>query len=134
MEKVYASSHLNIYLHSGAHNTLELEWLGFVNSAELQLSLLEALRLARRYAIKSWLADNRLIRAIRPKDFDWMGEHIIMPLDRLGVLRIAVVESLDAMNRMGVTMFLSSIIPDTRITTQYFSALGEARTWANQPF
>jgi hypothetical protein len=134
MEKVFSSPHINLYLHPGPHNTLELEWLDFVNSAELQAALLEALNQARRYGIKSWLADNRLIRAIRPKDFDWMGEHIIMPLDALGVQRLAVVESQDAMNRLGVSMFLSSIIPNTRIVSKYFDSLNAARDWSTQAF
>lgn len=132
MEKVFASPHINIYLHTGPHNTLELEWLGFANSDELRGSLLEGLRLAREHGIKSWLADNRLLRAIRPKDFEWMGPAIITPLNEMGLARIAIVESQDAINRFGVNAFMASVIPNTHITNQLFASCDEARAWANE--
>ncbi|MGI4866530.1 MAG: hypothetical protein ACRYFZ_21585 [Janthinobacterium lividum] len=134
MKKLYASSHLNVYLHEGPPTTVELEWLDFANSDELRRNILEGLRLAQLHRAQSWLADNRLLRAIRPKDFEWMGPAIITPLNELGVKRIAVVESQDAINRMGVTAFLSSVVPDTNITTQYFTTAEEARAWSAQPF
>jgi len=62
-----------------------------------------------------------------------MGPAIIMPLDQLGVQRIAVVESQDAINRMGVTAFLAASVPGTGITTQYFTTPEAARAWATQP-
>jgi hypothetical protein len=123
-----------VYLHEGSHNTVELQWLDFANSEELRRNILEGLRLAQQYRAKSWLADNRLLRAIRPKDFEWMGPAIITPLDELGVKRIAVVESQDAINRMGVTAFLSAVVPGTGITTHYFTTPEEARAWSAQPF
>ena len=134
VKQLYSSPHLNVYLHEGPHNTVELEWLDFANSEELRHNILEGLRLAQLHRAKSWLADNRLLRAIRPKDFEWMGPAIIEPLDQLGVKRIAVVESADAINRMGVTAFLASVVPGTGITTQYFATAEEARAWSAQPF
>lgn len=133
MEKVFSSPHINIYLHPGPHNTLELEWLDFTNSDELRNSLLEGLRLARQHGIKSWIADNRLLRAIRPKDFEWMGPAIITPLNELGARRIAIIESQDAINRFGVNTFMASVIPDTTITNQLFTTSDEARAWATAP-
>ena len=133
MKHLYTSPHLNVYLHEGLHNMVELEWLDFANSEELRRNILEGLRLAQLHRAQSWLADNRLLRAIRPKDFEWMGPAISLPLDQLGVKRIAVVESQDAINRMGVTAFLSSVVPGTSITTQYFTTAEEARAWSAQP-
>ncbi|MDO7846675.1 hypothetical protein Q5H92_09930 [Hymenobacter sp. M29] len=132
MEKVFASPHINIYLHSGPVPVLELVWLDFANSDELRAALLEGLRLGRQHNIKAWLADNRLLRAIRPKDFEWMGPAIITPLHELGVRHIAVVESQDAINRFGVNAFMASVIPNTRITSQNFSTIEAARVWALQ--
>lgn len=134
MKQLYSSPHLNVYLHEGSHNTVELQWLDFANSDELRRNILEGLRLAQLHRAKSWLADNRLLRAIRPKDFEWMGPAIITPLDELGLKRIAVVESQDAINRMGVTSFLAAVVPGTGITTRYFTTPEEARAWAAQPF
>jgi len=132
VKQLYASPHLNVYLHEGPHNTVELEWLDFANSDELRRNILEGLRLAQLHRAKCWLADNRLLRAIRPKDFEWMGPAIITPLDQLGVRRIAVVESQDAINRMGVTAFLAATVPGTGIATQYFATPEAARAWVAQ--
>jgi len=130
MKKLYTSAAINLYLHMGAHTGLELEWLDFVNSNDLRQSLTEALRLAKEHHIKSWIADNRLIRAVRPIDFEWMGEHIIPPLHQLGVRRMAVIESTDAVNRMGVNRFLQTVLPATAIELRYFQSVPEARLWA----
>jgi hypothetical protein len=132
MEKVFSSPHINIYLHPGPNKALELEWLDFANSDELRSSLLEGLQLARQHGIKSWIADNRLLRAIRPKDFEWMGPAIIMPLNELGVRRIAIIESQDAINRFGVNAFMASVIPNTGITNKLFANSDDARAWANE--
>lgn len=133
MKQVFSSPHLNVFLHGGPHATIELKWLDFANSEQLRENILRALDFAREHRVKAWLADNTLLRAIRPKDFEWMGPAIIQPLNELGVRRIAVVESQDAINRMGVNAFLSSTVPGTGITTRNFSAIEEARAWTTGP-
>ncbi|MDO7874104.1 hypothetical protein Q5H93_05115 [Hymenobacter sp. ASUV-10] len=133
MEKVFSAPLINVFLHSGpSHNTLEVQWLDFVNSDTLRASLLEVLRLARQYQVKAYIADNRLLRALRTKDYEWMGPNVMTPLDQLGVRRLAVIDSQDAMNRMGIKSFLSEIIPDTAILSQTFTSADDARTWAIQ--
>ncbi|RSK50051.1 hypothetical protein [Hymenobacter rigui] len=134
MEKVFSAPLVNMYLYTGPHNTLEVQWLDFVNSETLRCCLLEALRLGREHAIRAWIADNRLLRAIRTKDFEWMGPNIMTPLDQMGVHRLAVIDSQDAMNRMGIKLFLSDVIPNTQILTQTFLSPNEARVWATQAY
>lgn len=134
MEPIYSHPSVVIYLHAGKHNTLEVQWLDFVNSDTLRTCLLEALRLARHHAVRAWIADNRLLRAIRTKDFEWMDAHIMQPLNALGVHRLAVIDSQDAMNQLGIKLFLSSIIPNTAIISQTFTSPEQARTWATQAY
>ena len=47
MEKLFTTSHINIYLHGGPHKTIEIQWLDFVPSSDLRACLLEMLRLVR---------------------------------------------------------------------------------------
>lgn len=56
-----------------------------------------------------------------------MGPAIITPLNQLGVHRIAVAESQDAINRMEVNAFLSATVPGISITTRNFATVEEAR-------
>ena len=132
MEKLFSTSHINIFLHASTHKTIEIQWLDFVPSADLRICLLEMLRLARQYKTQAWLADNRLIRAMRPVDLEWVGQDIMVPMSQLGVRRLAVVESQDAINRMGVNAMLAVVLPNTQLTTKYFATLAEARKWATQ--
>lgn len=134
MKTLFSTSHINIFLHEGKHTTIEIQWLDFVPSADLRASLLEMLRLARLHRVKAWIADNRLIRAMRPADLEWVGSDIMMPMNALGVRRLAAVESKDAINRMGVNALLAVVIPNTQMTTQFFPTIEEARSWATQPF
>ncbi|UOR03750.1 hypothetical protein MUN82_12415 [Hymenobacter aerilatus] len=134
MKQVFSTPSVTIYLHEGLHHTIEVQWLDFVNSETLRSCLLEALRLVRQHRVRAWIADNRLLRAIRTKDFEWMDSHIMQPLDQLQVHRLAVIDSLDGMNQLGIKLFLSSIIPNTNIVTQTFTSAETARAWATLPY
>jgi len=92
------------------------------------------MRLARVHGAKALVADNRLLRALRQADLQWSGELVFRGLSELGGRRFAAVESLDAMNRMGITALVASVIPDTKLTSQFFITIEEARAWATAPF
>lgn len=127
METLFSSPYLRIFLHTTTHETIEIQWLDFVPSAELRAALEELMRLARQHRVLALLADNRLLRAIRPVDLAWSGDVVFKGLSELGGRRFAAVESLDAMNRMGVTALVASVIPDTKLTSQFFTTIEEAR-------
>jgi len=135
MNLLFSSSYIHISLHPGPpHPTLEIQWLDFVPSADFRASMLEMLRLARLHQVTGWVVDNRLLRAMRPTDLAWAGPEIITPMSELGVRRMAVVESQDAMNRMGVTALLSAVIPGTHLNNQFFPTIEQARAWATASF
>ena len=134
MQTLYSTPYLHIYLHTTTHQTLELHWLDFVPSADFRTSIVELMRLARQHGAQALIADNRLLRALRQADLHWSGELVFQGLSDLGGHRFAAVESLDAMNRMGITALVASVIPNTQLTTQFFATIEEARAWATAPF
>ena len=133
METLFSNHYATIFLHRTTHQTLELQWLDFTPSAAFRTILEELMRLARQHRIKALVADNRLLRALRQADLELAGESVFKGLSELGGRRFAAVESLDAMNRMGVTALVASVIPNTHLASQFFSTIEEARAWATQP-
>lgn len=93
METLFSSPYLRIFLHTTTHETIEIQWLDFVPSAELRAALEELMRLARQHRVLALLADNRLLRAIRPVDLAWSGDLVLKGLSELGGRRFAAVES-----------------------------------------
>ena len=134
METLYSSQYLRIYLHKTTHQTLELHWLDFVPSADFRACMLELMRLVKKHNVQALIADNRLLRALRQADLQWSGDLVFKGLSERGGRRFAAVESLDAMNRMGITALVATVIPHTQLTSQFFSTIEEARTWATSPF
>jgi hypothetical protein len=134
MQTLYSTPYLRIYLHHTTHATLELQWLDFVPSADFRTSLEALMRLAREHGAKALIADNRLLRALRQADLQWSGELVFSGLSELDGRRFAAVESLDAMNRMGVTALVASVIPNTKLTSQFFTTIEQARAWSTAPF
>jgi len=110
-----------------------LQWLDFVPSADFRASMTELMHLAQQHQAKALIADNRLLRALRQADLQWSGELVFGGLSKLGGRRFAAVESLDAMNRMGVSALVATVIPNTQLTSQFFDSIEEARAWATSP-
>lgn len=133
MEPLFSNPYINIYLRQGPPKTIELQWLDFVPSVDFRASMREMVHLARLHQVTAWTADNRLIRALRTADLAWTGEEVLKPMAELGVRRLAVVESLDAMNRMGVTALFTDVIPGTQMSHRFFRTMEEARAWAMEP-
>lgn len=133
MEKLFSNQYLTIFLHRTPHHTIELQWLDFVPSADFRRGIEEVARLAQQHQVKALIADNRLLRALRPTDLEWGGNLVFGGLSERGGRRLAVVESRDAMNRMGVTALVANVLPDTKLTSQFFATVEEARAWATAP-
>jgi hypothetical protein len=134
MDTLYSTQYLNILLHKTTHNTIELQWLDFVPSADFRACMEELMRLAHQHQAKALIADNRLLRALRQADLEWSGNIVFKGFSDLGAERFAVVESLDAMNRMGITALVAKVIPNTRLINQGFLSIEEARAWATKPY
>jgi (p)ppGpp synthase/HD superfamily hydrolase len=134
MELLFSTQYLRIFLHSTTHKTIELQWLDFVPSSDYRASIEEFMRLARQHHAQALVADNRLLRALRQADLSWSGDLVFKGLSEQGGRRCAIVESQDAMNRMGITALVAQVIPSTNLTSQFFTTVEEARAWATAPF
>lgn len=94
---------LTLLLHSGSQrNVLETAWLGFVGSNDLRLALTEAMRLARLHHVKGWVADDRRLGAVRPKDLEWAHAQVLVLLGKLGLLRFADLELGEVLNQLTI--------------------------------
>jgi hypothetical protein len=129
MPVIYRTSYLLLH-HEPVGNTLETEWQDFVNSDQLRVSLAEVLRQARHHRINGYIANNTLLRTIRPADQDWINEQWFPEFAKLGVQRLAIVVSQDGMNRMGVDNIMQRATAHIPFDTQHFASADEARRWA----
>lgn len=132
MPIIYRTAFVQFH-HEPAAATLETEWLDFANSEQLRVSLTEALRLGRQHQVKGWIGNNKQMRTIRPADQEWMSQTWFPEFARLGVQRLAVVVSQDALNQMGINNILQKATDHTPFDTQYFSDIEAARRWAAAP-
>lgn len=122
--------YLNLLLHTGNRNVLETEWLGFAGSTDFRTALTEALRLAQLHHVAGWVADDRRLGAVRPKDLEWVHQAILAPLAEIGVLRFAHLESEETLNRITINGMYQSVLPGLPYEFRHFSSLLEARKWA----
>ncbi|MGI4759732.1 MAG: hypothetical protein ACRYF0_03435 [Janthinobacterium lividum] len=129
MAIIYQTSFVQLH-HQAAGATLETEWLDFVNSEQLRAALTESLRLARQHRVQGWVANNTLLRTIRPADQDWINQVWFPDFSKLGVKRLAIVESQDALNRMGISTIMQRATAHAPFDTQYFADASAARRWA----
>lgn len=123
-------SFLNILLHTGSRNVLETEWLGFAGSADFRAALLETLRLARLHHVTGWVADDRRLGAVRPKDLEWCHTELLIPLAELGLQRFAHLESEETLNRVTINGMYQSALPGLPYEFRHFTSLPAARSWA----
>ncbi|QKG57953.1 hypothetical protein GKZ68_15795 [Hymenobacter sp. BRD128] len=129
MSIIYRTSFVQVR-HDPAGATLETEWLDFANSEQLRSALTESLRLGRQHRVRGWIANNTLLRTIRPADQDWISQEWFPEFAKLGVQRMAIVESQDALNRMGISTIMQRATAHTPFATQYFAEAAPARHWA----
>ncbi|RYU77850.1 hypothetical protein [Hymenobacter persicinus] len=129
-ELLTAFPYLNIYLLRGPQPALETEWRGFVGSADFRSALAEALELARKHAVVGWVADDRRLGALRPKDLDWSFRYLHAPLAELGVRRFAQLEAEEPLNRFIIGTKYQQATAALPFELRQFADLDLARRWA----
>jgi hypothetical protein len=128
MTHSHAFPYLNLYLHPGP--ALETHWLGFATGAEFRAGILQAMELAREHRVTGWIADDRLLGAVRPRDLQWCFDEVLLTLNALGVRRFALLESQDAMNRRTIDGMYQRVLPVVDFEIRRFTEVEPARTWA----
>lgn len=131
MRIVYESAFLRIQ-HDAAFRTLELEWLDFANSEQVRMGMLEGLGHAHRLHARAWIGNLKRMRVIRPQDQQWIYETWFPRFAQLGIRRLAIVESDDKLNRMGVAQIMQHAVGSVPLATAYFQDVEAARTWASR--
>lgn len=121
---------LNILLHPGPVPVLETQWLGYARSTEFRTALEQALALGRQHAVRGWLADDRLLGAVRPRDLAWVQQQVLAAIGQLGVRRFALVETTDALNRHHIGAMYAQAEPALGFALRRFTDIGVARAWA----
>lgn len=123
--------YLKLFLHEGPPAMLELQWLRYAGSADFRAVALQALAFSQQYRVQAWVADDRHLGAVRPRDLEWAEEAIMAPLDQLGLQRFAKLESLDSLNRLTVGAMYTRVQPALHFEVRNFSDLDQARAWAS---
>lgn len=121
---------LRLLLHTGPTPVLETQWLGFAGSTDFRAALLEAVQLARQHQVAGWVADDRSLGAVRPKDLEWTHTSVLKPLDELGVRRFAHLESEEILNRLTINGMYQTALPGLSYEFRHFTDLVDARAWA----
>ncbi|TVT42961.1 hypothetical protein FNT36_02390 [Hymenobacter setariae] len=119
-----------VYLHLGPAAALEMRWLSYVPSAEFRANVEQALALARRQPLLGWVADDRLLGAVRPRDLDWVLQTVLPAIEAAGVERFALLESQDAINRMTIAGMYEQALPARDFEVRQFMDNNVARAWA----
>lgn len=78
---------------------------------DLRAALTDALRLARLHHVAGWVANDRRLGAVRPKDLEWAQQALLAPVAEVGVLRFAHLESEETLNRLTINGMYESILP-----------------------
>lgn len=121
---------VNLFLHEGASRAIEAQWQGFVSSALLRETTLEAVKLARQHRITGWIADDRLLGPVRPVDLDWIAKEVLPQLISVGVKRFARIEATDPLNKMLIGKVQEAAEQKLPFELATFTDLVAARTWA----
>lgn len=100
MQLLASYPYLNLYLHEGASRAIEAQWLGFIGSTVLRQATLDCVAQAREHRITGWIADDRLLGAVRPVDLEWIASEVLPQLVEIGLKRFARIEAFDPLNKM----------------------------------
>lgn len=130
MHTPFSSAYLHIHLHEGIWPALETHWLGFATSAEFHAAVEQALQMGRQAQVKGWIADDRLLGAVRPRDLQWIHEKILLSLNRAGLQRFALLESQDTMNRLTIASMYQQAASNIDFEIRRFEDIEQARAWA----
>jgi len=131
LSPAFTTPYCEVYLHPAAPAAaLELRWLSYVPGAEFRANVGQALALARLQPLTGWIADDRLLGAVRPRDLDWVLQEVLPAIEAAGVRRFALLESRDAINRRTIAGMYELALPARRFEVRQFADASLARAWA----
>jgi hypothetical protein len=130
MDLLLAEPYLNLYLHQGPAPTIETEWLGYASSNDFRRAISSALQLGKQYKVQGWVADDRRLGAVRPRDLEWLRVEMLPALAATGVQRFALLEADDSLNRLTIGWMYAQVSTAVSYEIRHFTDLRQARAWA----
>ncbi|WP_022824895.1 hypothetical protein [Hymenobacter norwichensis] len=130
MDLLSTEPYLNLYLHQDPVPTIETEWLGYANSTDFRRSIAVALQLGQRHQVRGWIADDRRLGAVRPRDLEWLREEMLPSLAATGVRRFALLEAEDSLNRLTIGWMYKQLSGVIGFEIKLFTNILQARAWA----
>ncbi|RAK70292.1 STAS/SEC14 domain-containing protein [Hymenobacter edaphi] len=130
MQSLLSLPFLSVHLHPGPAPVLEAQWRGFATSAEFRGAIRQLLQLGLAHRVRGWLADDRQLGAVRPRDLEWSRQELLGGLSRAGLQRFALVESTEALNRHTIAAMYERAAAAVGFDIRRFEAVGAARAWA----
>jgi len=131
MRTLLSLPYLTLYLHEDPTPVLELSWRSYVSSADFRAAALQALAFSLQYRAHAWLADDRLLGAVRPSDTQWAEQAILAPLSQAGLRRFALLDSPAALNALIIGDMYKRAEASARFEICHFTDLAAARAWAS---
>ncbi len=110
----------------------ELNWYGFVESADFRQTLDECVSYVLEFQPTHWLSNNKQMRVIAPKDQNWSSDYLIPRLLQNDFKKMAIVEAEDIFNKRGVQKIISKASGIMTFDTRYFDDVAEARSWLSE--
>lgn len=131
--------HVTLYLHHRPTPILEIEWGPDVSSAELREAVLRSLALSVEYRVQGWLCNALDFSQLRPdpataaQDMAWVTQAVLRPLNRVGLRRLALLESPQPAERRAAQAAYRALQGQLAYEVRYFETLAAARAWLARP-
>ena len=121
---------LNLYLHPGPPPALEAQWHGSTSSTLLRQATVECVTFAREHRVTGWIADDRQLEPLRPRDLNWIATYALPLLVKWGVRRFAHLEAANPLTQRGLDPVQESAGQHLSFEIRSFTDLAAARAWA----
>ncbi|MGI4875495.1 MAG: hypothetical protein ACRYFX_30440 [Janthinobacterium lividum] len=132
MRTLFSFPYLSVYLHEeGPLPTLETHWLGYAASADFRTAVAQVVAAASQYHVKGWIADDRFLGAVRPRDLEWVEQQVLNVLHLAGLQRFAQLEAEDTLNRLTIDRMYQQATLNVDFEFRRFADIDQARAWAS---
>ena len=131
MRLLISYPHLKLYLHEGTCSAIEAQWYGEISSVLLRQTTLECVMLAREHSITGWIADDRQLGLIHPRDLAWIATYVLPLLIKWGVKRFARLEAADPLSQQLIGQAQEQAEQQLDFELRSFTDPAEAQAWAS---
>jgi hypothetical protein len=108
-----------------------LTWKGFIPSAKYREALDRSLEIAKKFKIKNWISDIRLMKVVAVKDQEWAGTEWLGKAVASGCYqKQAVIMPEDVFGQVSAkNMITIATVQNQQIEIQNFLRMDDAKAW-----